>query len=357
LASIINASNSGFGGIVSTGDSSGQLQLQTAGTTALTIDTSQRAAFVAGTAAAPAITTTGDTNTGMFFPAADTIAFAEGGTEAMRLDSSGNVGIGTTTVASGRKFQVEASGDTIQRINSGGASSGLGVEFANNGTLRGGIGNGSGNISGGSATTFAVQAVNELVFASGGYSERMRIDSSGNLLVGTTSANGRLTVSSSTSDAVAATIANTSASPYGLLTDFTSDPNNATNYGYKFRLTNNTNIYTIFSNGTTSARSDERFKKDIETTRDGYAEDLSKLRVVKYRWHNAEENSPKELGFIAQEVEQVFPNLISTEMNDDGVDVKSIKTSVFVPMLVKAIQEQQTIINDLKARVETLEAK
>jgi hypothetical protein len=51
----------------------------------------------AGTAAAPAITTTGDTNTGVFFPAADTIAFSEGGVEAMRIDSSGSVGIGLTT--------------------------------------------------------------------------------------------------------------------------------------------------------------------------------------------------------------------------------------------------------------------
>jgi len=44
-----------------------------------------------GTAASPAIVPTGDSNTGVFFPAADTIAFAEGGTEAMRIDSSGNV--------------------------------------------------------------------------------------------------------------------------------------------------------------------------------------------------------------------------------------------------------------------------
>ena len=49
-----------------------------------------------GTAAAPAIVPTGNTNTGIFFPAADTIAFAEGGAEAMRIDSSGNVGIGVT---------------------------------------------------------------------------------------------------------------------------------------------------------------------------------------------------------------------------------------------------------------------
>lgn len=52
----------------------------------------------AGTAAAPSISPTGDSNTGLFFPAADTIAFAEGGVEALRLDASGNVGIGTSTI-------------------------------------------------------------------------------------------------------------------------------------------------------------------------------------------------------------------------------------------------------------------
>ena len=54
------------------------------------------ATFSAGTAALPALTTTGDTNTGIFFPAADTIAIAKGGVEAMRIDSSGNFLINTT---------------------------------------------------------------------------------------------------------------------------------------------------------------------------------------------------------------------------------------------------------------------
>ena len=51
----------------------------------------------AGSAGAPAIYSTGDTNTGIFFPAADTIAFAEGGTEVARFDSSGNFMVGTTS--------------------------------------------------------------------------------------------------------------------------------------------------------------------------------------------------------------------------------------------------------------------
>jgi len=53
----------------------------------------------AGSAALPAITTTGDTNTGIFFPAADTIAFSEGGAEAARIDSAGNFGLGVTPSA------------------------------------------------------------------------------------------------------------------------------------------------------------------------------------------------------------------------------------------------------------------
>ena len=66
----------------------------------------------AGTVSAPAITTTGDTNTGIFFPAADTIAFAEGGVEPARIDASGNMGLGVTPSAwgSGRRvFQMGTS--------------------------------------------------------------------------------------------------------------------------------------------------------------------------------------------------------------------------------------------------------
>jgi hypothetical protein len=56
----------------------------------------------AGTAAAPVITKSDDLNTGIFFPAADTIAFAEGGVESMRIDANGNLGIGTTSPGAAR---------------------------------------------------------------------------------------------------------------------------------------------------------------------------------------------------------------------------------------------------------------
>ncbi len=80
--------------------------------------------FAAGSAAAPAITTTGDTNTGIFFPAADTVAASVGGTEGMRLDSSGNLLVGTTSAAAGSASTVYKNADStwIWRVEAGATS-------------------------------------------------------------------------------------------------------------------------------------------------------------------------------------------------------------------------------------------
>lgn len=127
MSTIINATTTN--GVVIQPDNSGSLVLQTNnGTTALTIDTSQRAAFVAGTAALPAITTTGDTNTGIFFSAADTIDFAEGGTACGQFDSSANFkfnsGYGSVATAYGCRAWVNFNGTgTVAIRGSGNVSS------------------------------------------------------------------------------------------------------------------------------------------------------------------------------------------------------------------------------------------
>jgi hypothetical protein len=125
MASIISAGTTSGTALNMAGDTSGVLQLATNGsTTAITIDTSQRAAFVAGTAAAPAITTTGDTNTGIFFSAADTIDFAEGGTAVGQFDSSANFkfnsGYGSVATAYGCRAWVNFNGTNTVAIRASG---------------------------------------------------------------------------------------------------------------------------------------------------------------------------------------------------------------------------------------------
>jgi hypothetical protein len=147
----------------------------------------------AGTVSLPALTTSGDTNTGIFFPAADTIAFTEGGTESMRIDASGNLGIGTSSPS--QKLDVTGLVRSNASANGGGQ-----YTIAKSGTTVGGF-CGSGNWTGTSATDVAIFAEtgNAITLHTNGIgAERARIDTSGRLLVGLTSANtngGKIQVS------------------------------------------------------------------------------------------------------------------------------------------------------------------
>ncbi len=162
----------------------------------LILDGTNGLSDVDGSASTPAIRGT-DVNTGIFFPAADTIAFAEGGAEVARFDSNGNALVGSSSSYAGKTqswgaVTANAATPNFAAIDTTAVASGVGGElafigqfqsneYAYMGSIRGIKENGtSGNTA--CALTFSTRP------NATAPTERMRIDSSGNLLVGNNTA-------------------------------------------------------------------------------------------------------------------------------------------------------------------------
>ena len=101
----------------------------------------------------------------------------------------------------------------------------------------------------------------------------------------------------------------------------------------------------------TTASSDISLKKDITNLNYGINEVL-KLNPVSFYWIDNDYGTTREIGFVAQEIEEVVPEVV-TENN--LTKLKAVNYDKITSLLTKAIQEQQTIIEDLKLRIETLE--
>jgi hypothetical protein len=218
-----------------------------------------------------------------------------------------------------------------------------------------------GSVGGGITTLISNGATGYTNFFTNG-SERARITTGGALLIGLTSPLSSELLSVSSGGAYVGVFQqSTNTSGYHVLRCGLQQNGNNTSSYFFWGNTNNVGNWYLYGNGTTSFSSDQRLKKNIETTRDGYLEDISKLRVVKYNWRNDEAGKPKELGLIAQEVEQVFPGLVQDDLEkisaDDDTTYKSLKHSVLPFILLKAIQELKAQNDELKARVAALETK
>ena len=180
----------------------------------------------------------------------------------------------------------------------------------------------------------------------------MRVDPSGNLLVGSTTTGLSRVYAVATGNFHALRGEATTAGYVGVYGGHSV--NGGTGYtAYFFNSGSSTGLY-MSNTAAWQSISDARMKenvRDLDTT-----ERLMQLRPVDYLWkHQATSDDPdrRNLGFIAQEVQQVFPELVSTSPDGKlGVEY----TGLIAP-LVKAIQEQQAIIEALEARISALEGE
>jgi hypothetical protein len=335
--------------------SNGTLALQSNGTTtAVTIDTSQNVGIgtispvtklqVNGSIAIPSSqnlswggaygagipTLTADgTNGFQFYPNGSTSG------EKIRIDTSGNVGIGTTSPTT--KFVVSNAGAAGFEVDPTAISGATYSLFINRST---------------SAWIDDIRRASTYQWRDSAGNEKARIDSSGNLMLGKTGTSlnvvgivnnptGNITISNSAST--------TSADGIDIYSTGAS--------AYRFYVAMNGTIYATST--TITAISDQRLKENIRDLDDGL-DVVMALKPRKFDWKEGKGKDIKgDRGWIAQEFEQVFPDMIDTwkDKAPEGEEpYKSVRADL-IPVLVKAIQEMKTIIDQQAERIAALEAK
>ena len=275
-----------------------------------------------------------------------------GGNEGLRIDKdNGNVGIGTSSP--GTKLEVVGTG--VNGIELGEQSDGNDSSrlfFTNNSNV-------CAIRSSGGSLKFSTGAT---INSSSG-DDRVTINSSGNVGIGTTSTNARLSV--------ADTKTGTEASPHLLIVgNGYSGHHWLDTSAYYIGQNSNARSLRIYSGSNEAAGaqlsaggtsfgtySDERLKKDITDLTNGLNKILA-LRPVNFKYKSDADDYRNRIGIIAQSiVGQVDEALDETKITaDDETKYYNVRYQDLIPVLVKGIQEQQTQIQELEARITALEA-
>jgi hypothetical protein len=280
---------------------------------------------------------------------ADGLEFATNNTVRMVIESGGDVGIGTSSP--GSKLD----------INRG--SAGLIANFTDGVNTNFQIGTSS------LLATIGPSAGSTAMAFKTGDTERMRIDASGNVLVGaTTSAYARFettradtgnvgvgrflasAASGYSGEALQVIAAQAGGTDFNLLSCYY-----ANGAAYAFKVRGDGTIYA--QNTTVQSASDARFKENIVNSTQGL-DVVTALRPVRFDIKEGHGVSAKtnQLGFIAQEVKAVFPDAVDVwgESDDPENPYLSLGSTALIPVLTKAIQELKAIVDTQASTITTL---
>jgi hypothetical protein len=323
------------------------------------------------------ILATGGTTSGITIGAQSYVRFSTGTgyTERVRINSSGSVTIGTTSLTGW------GANDRILKIQ---GSSGVSVVQAVSSDAGCAVWLYSGASSGDNPSVIYLK---DLRFGSatdlgtGGYNERMRITSAGNVGIGVTSPSYKFhTVSpdNNTTSFAAFSALNLTQHVemwYGGIrmggSNIHIDMNLAAkgSVGVMNFITNGSTRMQIDGSGNIGApsgtniynASDLRLKRNISTINDGLNK-IMELNPVKFNWvenYVVSEENKDMLGFIAQEIQEVIPEAVESFANGNTITIGEtlienplrVNEKFIIPVLVKAIQEQQAQIEELKSQI------
>jgi hypothetical protein len=244
--------------------------------------------------------------------------------EKVRLTSAGRLGIGTDSPA--QLLHVNSTGN-VAAAQIQGASHTAKIST-----------DGAGTIFGTTTNGYMLLATNN--------AERMRLDASGNLLVGKTSSNfGTAGGEIKSNGQITATASSAAAGQFNRLTSDGTILNFAQNNGTVGSVSVTGSVTTY------NTTSDIRLKQDIEPLQ--ATDKLMQMNPVSYSW-KSDPDGPRSMGFIAQEMQEVMPEAVSTGDDDDAM--MSMDYGRITPILVSALQDAHRKIEELAAEIAELKA-